>query len=198
MQALGIPLEDAYFTHCGRVVRVEQLVAAAPDLENPVYVAPEMREVYARLLAGLPDEGGPRPERLFISRRAEKYAARWCVQTPEIEQWFAARGFEVVYPEDLSYAQQARMFASAKVVAGFAGSGLFNMMFAPDARVVIISGDSYVARNEQLIAAVNGNEVHYFWGSSDLPQGKTFDYRAFKSPFSFDLGRFEPELVDVL
>ena len=38
----------------------------------------------------------------------------------------------------------------------------------PRALVIIISGHSYNAENEHLIAAANGNELHYFWGRSEL------------------------------
>ena len=39
---------------------------------------------------------------------------------------------------------------------------MFNMMFAPTARVIVISSQNYNAENEYLIAAANGNEIHYF------------------------------------
>ena len=53
----------------------------------------------------------------------------------------------------------------------------------------LISGDSYNAENEHLIAAVNGNDLHYFWGRSEIPMPNRFSLEAFRSVFSFDLRR---------
>jgi capsular polysaccharide biosynthesis protein len=194
LQALGVPTDEILTTYRGRELVLEHLVSASPDFENPVYADPALAEVWAALYAGLPadDPDAPRPDRVFVSRRPG--GARYCLQTPEIERWFVDRGFAVVYPEDLPYARQAHLFAGARVIAGFGGSGLFNMMFAPSARIVLISGTSYTARNEYLFGAVNGNEMHYFWGESELRAVKGFDLDAYKSPFSFDLPRFASEL----
>ena len=40
------------------------------------------------------------------------------------------------FPKDHSYLDQKMMFERARVIAGFGGSGMFNMMFAPHATVV--------------------------------------------------------------
>jgi len=57
----------------------------------------------------------------------------------EIEELLQRNGFEIVYPETLSLADQVRTFAEAQCVIGPSGSGMFNTAFAPDAcRVVDI------------------------------------------------------------
>ena len=128
-----------------------------------------------------------------MSRRP--HPKRHCAETPQIEAFFARHGFRVIFPEDYPYPDQKMMFSRARIIAGFGGSGLFNIMFNPDAMVIIISGHSYNAENEHLIAAANGNELHYFWGRSelDMPPDR-YSYTAFRSGFTFDLRRHRREL----
>ena len=75
----------------------------------------------------------PGPLRLFCSRRPGK---RSCHNAAEVEALFAAHGFAVVFPEDHPLPEQVRMVRDADVVAGFAGSGMFQIAFAggPEAR----------------------------------------------------------------
>lgn len=191
--ALGIPLEQALIIGPREAVEVETLYAASPQLENPFYVDPDLPKVWRQIALGLPPGQPSSADRIFISRRPTP--KRHCAQTPQIEAFFARHGFRVIFPEDYPYSDQKMMFARARIIAGFGGSGLFNMMFNPDALVIIISGHSYNAENEHLIAAANGNELHYFWGRSelDMPPGR-YSYTAFRSAFTFDLRRHRREL----
>ena len=184
--ALGIPLDSLVVIHPHDIVEVERLTAATPQFENPYYVDPEIAETWQQLLSGLRlDDSVPSPTRIFVSRRPT--AKRHCHQTPQLERFFAQQGFLVFYPEDLPYAEQARLFSRAEIIAGFGGSGMFTMQLAPTARVILISGDGYNAENEHLIAAVNGNDLHYFWGRSDLRVDLHGLGEASRADFSFNL-----------
>lgn len=192
LAGLGIDVSDVEVVRHGERLLVERLYAATPRFENPHHTHPALAETWRRLAAGLPDVPSPvRSERLFVSRRTDKRA---CVDRPEVEAFFAGEGFAIVYPEDFTYPQQRALFTQARVIAGFGGSGMFGMMFAPSARVIVIAADGYGASNEELIAATNGNELHYFWGTSQQRPRGHHDLRVFNSPFTFDLGRFAPDL----
>jgi capsular polysaccharide biosynthesis protein len=92
----------------------------------------------------------------------------------------------VFYPEDLPFKAQARLSAHAQIIAGFGESGMFTMMLAPTARIIIISSEGYNAENEHLIAAANGNEIHYIWGRADVrPQPGPVHIDVLQSNFSF-------------
>lgn len=192
--ALGLPVDDLVVIDPREAVTVESLYAATPQFENPVFVDPDLARVWATLGANLPMVRPATSEKIFISRRPSD--KRHCRQTAAVEAFFARHGFEIVFPEDHPYPDQKAMFAGARVIGGFGGSGMFNAMFAPGAKLVIISGDSYTAENEHLIAAANGNELHYFWGRSDIPMPeKSFSLPAFTSAFDFDLRRHRRALV---
>ena len=116
-----------------------------------------------------------------------------------VEAFFSRLGFAIVYPEDLAFGDQIATFAGARVIAGFAGSGMFNMMFAPNATVLVLSGDSYTAINEYLIKSVVGGDIHYFWSPAVVrhPEGG-WTWEAYRSNFVFDLDRFGTEILDVV
>ena len=188
LRALDMPVDDAVVIGPRVAVEVERLYGPTPQLENPHYIDPAIAEVWAELGSGLPPGKPASADKIFISRKPSP--KRHCKQTSEIEAFFVKNGFEVIFPEEAAYQDQKMMFARARVIAGFGGSGMFGTIFAPRARIILISSDSYNAQNEHLIAAVNGNDLHYFWGSSDLPMPESgFSLAAFTSAWSFDLRR---------
>lgn len=194
LEAAGVRLDDALVLEARDTVRIERLFAATPQFENPYYVDPEVRATWQRVAACLQlatASGSHR--RLFVTRSST--AKRRCHQHHAVERFFRRRGFLVFRPETLPFEQQARLFAGAEVIAGYGGSGMFTMLLTPQARVLLITGNGYNAENEHLIAAVNGNELHYFWGVSDLQtaQGHS-QLTAARSDFSFDLRRFRRAL----
>ena len=105
LRVAGIDEEDLV-TFVGPV-RVEKLVAATPMFSMPSYVHPSIEGVWndvgRTLAAGAP--GGDYPSRIFVSRRPAP--TRPCHNATELEDLFAAHGFAVLYPEDLSLSEQA-------------------------------------------------------------------------------------------
>lgn len=187
--AAGIAAEDIVLIH--EPVRVERLLSAGPMLSNPEYVHPAIADTWRRMgdaLAGDAEERD-RPDRIFCSRRIKKRA---CNNTGEVEEIFRAAGFEVIFPEEYSLAEQVAMFRSASVLAGFAGSGLFNLCFAPEpTHVIMLSSEAYWARNEYLMASVLGHRIDSITSVPDTPG-------VFQSSFTFDVDREGRYLADVL
>lgn len=186
--AAGVARDDVVLLH--EPARVERVLSATPMLSNPEYVHPRIAETWRRVGDNLAAtaEGGPRPGRVFCSRRLKK---RSCTNTVEVEDLFRAEGFEVIYPEDLPLGDQIETFRSADVIAGFAGSGLFNLCFVEKpVRVVMLSSTAYNARNEYLIASVLGHEI-------DSITSAPRDLHEFQSPFTFDHAHEGRYLADV-
>src|SRR4029453_18868859 len=104
----------------------------------PAYLHPAIATTYAAIGSALADRAGdepPGPLRVFCSRRPGK---RTCHNAGEVEARFADHGFVVVFPEDYPLAEQVRLVRDAEVVAGFAGSGMFQIAFAGGARHVVL------------------------------------------------------------
>lgn len=178
----------------------ERLIAGTPLFGNPRYVHPRIVEEWTGLSDRLAERApeGDRPRRLFCSRRTVHTAPgtfkgqrRVCHNGAEVEDWFRARGFTVVFTEDYTMAEQAALFRGAEMVAGYAGSALFNLAFATHPiRVVLISSESYTAQNEFLIASALGHEVHTVYCPADIPRRpREWSSAAFNSAFTVDLER---------
>lgn len=195
--ALGVDLDTTEYVRPDECLAVDTLYAATPDFVMPHYVAPELAPVWDTIGRGCArQDASELPERLFVSRRPRRL--RTCVNWDQVEAMFARNGFTVIYPQDHDFGTQVSMFQQARVIAGFAGSGMVNSMFAPGARIILVSGDSYNAVNEQMIRSVVGGELHYFWGDSQIkhPAGG-WTWAAYQSNFVFDVARFEDEIAAV-
>ena len=197
-EAAGVSRSDVVFLD--RPVRVERLLAATPMFSQPEYVHAGIVDVYRtigdNLAATAPDRDYP--ARIFCSRRLAK---RSCHNTPEVEEFFAARGFEIVYPEDYPLGEQVQMFRRAEALAGFGGSAMFTMAFVTEpTRVFLVSSENYRAQNEALMAAVHGHELNVAWCRPDKTRAAGFKgSEAMHSEYTFDAereGRFLSELLD--
>jgi capsular polysaccharide biosynthesis protein len=198
--AYGIKESDLVWVN--EPVWVDSVVAATPMWHNapPYYVHPDLTETWDRLAAGLAQDVSPSPhERVFVSRGAGA-KHRECRNTGEVEDFFRARGFEIVYPELLPLAQQVAVFRDARVIAGFGGSAMFNLMFAKSVEtVILLSHEAYTARNEHLFTSLTGGDVHYFWSRPDVahPEGG-WTFEAFTAAWEFDFERNGEDLARVI
>ncbi|WP_139166512.1 DUF563 domain-containing protein [Curtobacterium sp. UNCCL20] len=161
---------------------------------------PAIAATWRQLRNGLVDIGKATPKRLFVSRSDKSSDKRACRNVDDLEALFREAEFTVVYPELLPFEEQATLFGNAEVVAGLAGSAMFNMLFAEKLkRVIVLSHDSYTARNEFLYSAALAEELHYFWSRADLQHGKKgFSTEAFHSSWEFDLKQHTNALSEVL
>jgi capsular polysaccharide biosynthesis protein len=165
----------------------------------PAYVHPEIEHTWRRLGDTLAARATLRPDmdRIFISRRIRKRA---CLNTPEVEEVFARHGFTVLYPEDYPMADQVAIFRRAKVIAGFAGSGLFNICFTTDPKqVVMLQHEAYSATNEYLFASVLGHELTSIVSELDRTEDDELGNASrFQSSFTVDFDREGQHLLRVL
>jgi capsular polysaccharide biosynthesis protein len=186
--AAGVPSEGLVLAQ--EPVLVERLYAATPMFSNHEYVHPDIQQVWDsvsdRLVAQAPDRDYP--TRIFCSRGTSKRA---CRNSGQVEELFAAHGFEIILPERYPLAQQVALFRSAQVVAGFAGSAMLTLALSREPkRVLLVSSRSYIAQNEYMIAAVMGHEVDVAYCRPDrLMRPDRFRRRRYHSDFTFDPDR---------
>lgn len=196
LHAFGIPGERIHVFDAP--VRVDLLVGASQLFHNPLYVDPCIDQIWATIGHALRTPGPGRAARIFVPR-AENLQRR-CRNSSAVEELFTAHGFVTVYPERLSLGEQVDVFASAEVVAGYAGSALFNSIYSrPGGTRIVIAPDTYNASNEYLISSVKGDVVHHFWCDADVrhPEGGS-SAAAFHSDFAFDFHRDGQNLEKVL
>jgi capsular polysaccharide biosynthesis protein len=102
-----------------------------------------------------------------------------------VEALFVEHGFAVVSPEELTLTEQAWMFHEAEVVAGFAGSALFNVLLTDRPKhLVMVSSDTYGPSNEYMIAALRGHRLDLAVSKAVRRTGPKA--RAYQAPFTFD------------
>jgi len=87
-------------------------------------------------------ERGPL-RRIYLSRARQ--ARRRLLNEDQVLALLVRCGFEVVYPEKLSFREQLNLFANAEAVIGLAGSAFSGMIFSPAGAkfVVIASGNPF-------------------------------------------------------
>jgi capsular polysaccharide biosynthesis protein len=104
----------------------------------------------------------------------------------------------IVRPERHGIPEQAALFAQARVVAGFGGSGMFNLLYAESLETVIVLNQSaYWGRSEHLFAALHGADTHVFWSEPEggHPEGS---YEAHQAAWEFDVGLHRAPLTRLL
>jgi capsular polysaccharide biosynthesis protein len=185
-----------------RRVRLRSVVGASPMWHNaaPYSAHPAIRETWDRITTGLLKDRDASPhDRIFVSRGSRYANRRGCTNQSEVEEVFASHGFHVFYPEELPLPEQAALFAGARVVAGFAGSALFNLMHCRRLEAIVVLGQNiYPARNEHLFAATLGADLHYFWMPPDEwdPNGPVRKEKSVS--YSVDLSVYGEQLAAVL
>lgn len=125
-----------------------------------------------------------RRRRLYISRA--KASVRRLVNEAALLPILTAFGFETLYLETLTVAEQAQAFAEAEAVVGVHGSGLTNLVFCPPGIPVIeLFSPQYVYPCFWLVA--NGRSLSYFAVLGDHPEGRHLQQAFYPDPRQADL-----------
>lgn len=128
---LGIAPVPTFFPFDSRPGR------AVYDAVWPRDVLAGMRRKVLERLAARGDDIRPTGRRIVLSRRG--FLQRQLVNEAEVVAALAHRGFEVVYPETLSFAEQVAIYHAADVIVGSASSALTNCIFCnADAKVLAL------------------------------------------------------------
>ncbi|HET9422060.1 MAG TPA: glycosyltransferase 61 family protein [Nocardioides sp.] len=195
LEAGGIGRDDVHVA--SEPVEVETLVVASQMFSMPDFVHPEIVRTYQSVGDALEADSrlAEGASRIFCSRRGRRSGHN----RDQIEQVFADAGFEVIHPEDHPLSDQVRLFRRADVLAGLAGSGMFQMAFAERPKhVILVGSESYTATNEYLIASVLGHRLDLVLCRPDVPQEDRFKPAAFHSNFTYDPDREGRFLAQVL
>lgn len=84
------------------------------------------------------DSGGPHDRQIFLARHAKR--RRKMINHEIIEALAREHGFEIVYPEQFSFAEQLELIRSARYIMGPEGSAMFLAFFArPGTRLAILN-----------------------------------------------------------
>lgn len=102
--------------------------------------------------------------KIFLSRRSHPRLEN----TSEVDALFQKFGFEVIFPEEVPFDKQLALYSSSKVLAGFAGSALHNVVFCNPGISTIEISDSRTPRGyvpmqhyANLLSKVNAHRIDH-------------------------------------
>lgn len=164
------PVDDAPFA-----------VAAAE--RRPLRLHPvAMEQFRARVIdsVGRHLSAGSRPSRIFLARRP--HSAR-PYNSDEVESWALDAGFEPVYLEGLSFAEQVALFREATHVVGPTGAAFSNILFAgPSLRALRLHGGAHDYENYFAnLAAVSGAQIFDLRSAPSSGEGYVVDEKIFRA-----------------
>ncbi|MGL4500085.1 MAG: glycosyltransferase family 61 protein, partial [Planktothrix sp.] len=148
LQKLGIPEAKIIESDRHPYLQAKQLII--PSFTGSVgWVTPEVINFNRQLFAEeITPSNHPYPERIFIRRNQAKY--RQVLNENDVITYLSEWGIVPVELETLSVAEQARLFAHAKVIIAPHGAGLTNLMFCrPETIVIELVSPHYIR--------------HYYW-----------------------------------
>jgi hypothetical protein len=115
------------------------------------------------------------PTRIFISRRtlSKRGSYRSLINEDELIEAMAEKGFAIVEPERHSLEEQIRIFASADVIVGLGGAGMFNVAFSkPGSFVVSIDANTIFLDGHANLFASLGHRYAFVVGEGHGETGK--------------------------
>ena len=146
-----------------RPLKVRNLVV--PSLLSTASVAHPDAVNFVRktLLREFQDATPKRGKRLYLTRAS--VPGRAMLNAKEIEQKFRHAGFQIVDPSSLNIQAQIELFHDAEFIAGPAGAGLTNTIFAPVGAKLLQLGPIDVAGETYTLATAAGQTSCWCFGS---------------------------------
>jgi capsular polysaccharide biosynthesis protein len=136
LELLGISEDRVVAVSDQSRLRVDELVFAYPSRTPAKPNSAHFMELRRRLFAGAgidPTTKIPH-RRLYISRAN---SARRILNEDELLPILRHHGFEIIFSEEYTIAEQIALFAEASVIAGAHGAGFTNVLFARPGTTVI-------------------------------------------------------------
>lgn len=194
-------LRDSLFLICGdreviylpigRALSVEHLYVTSPTGYIPFEVRP--RKFKRQLSHGLfspdalkmlcdginrslqADNSADFPKKIYLRRGP---TVRKLINESEVEKRLIARGFAIIAPETLSFAEQVTLFQNAEIIIGPTGAACANIIFSnPEVNVAILMG---IHKNmpyrywSNMANAAGVKKINYILGS--IVQNKAYDF----------------------
>ena len=102
-----------------------------------------IKDIHDHVATRLRTDHPPSCRKFYLSRRklAKNTRNRVIVNEAELEQCFTDRGFQIIYPEEISFRDQLSLYSHACALAGPSGSALHNILFCPRGTEIIELGD---------------------------------------------------------
>ena len=168
LKALNIPHEKLVLTQLNRHLSVENLIL--PSLTNVYHTVPCWACDFIRksfLVADAGHQLRSSRRRIYISRRIA--SQRRVINEVALIKLLKKRSFDIVVLEEMTVAEQAKLFNNASVVVGPHGAGLTNLLFCqPLTQVLEIINPRAVSLMFWTIASHRKLKYYYIFSRGPL------------------------------
>lgn len=183
---LGVPPEHVV-PLADTNTRVSRLIYPAPitePLATKSLRSMRWLERYGRSVVASHGDAATEPVKLYVSRAG--YFRRRLLNEDEVVAKVVARGYQVVFPENLDFVDQVRLFSRASHIIGPMGAGVTNLVFAPPrVRLFVLATQEMTHDYFYDLVCLKGGRYHGLQGRSS---GERPDQ---SSDFTVDVDLFE-------
>ena len=165
LKLLGIQ-EEKIFEIKEKSIVVEKLILCHAAQTNGRPSKTHLFNIRNRLLSSVADNKSNRftSSRIYVSR---SNSARKIVNEAEILPILKDYNFEVILCEDMSFAEQIKVFSGAEVVLGSHGAGIYNQIFCnPGAIIIEIYNKQYWHHSSRIISSLMGHSHWHIFGDN--------------------------------
>ena len=100
----------------------------------------------------------------------------------KLERYFSSKGYEIIYPEELSFDEQLEIFANCESFASTVGSCSHNSIFlCDDTEVILIPRASYMTGYQEALNQLHSQRINYIDSSFSI----FTDYLPWGGPFLY-------------
>ena len=145
-----------------RPTRIGTLLVPEPALVEQNGISAHYATAMAGLARRIPT-GAARWDKVYISKQKLTSGVARLDGEDYVAQRLADAGFGIVFPEQMSVADQIDLFRKARLVVGTAGSAFHTQAFArrTDGDRIVLSYDPFVSSNFKLLDRAFGGTTHY-------------------------------------
>lgn len=163
----GLTVHELYITSATGYVPFERRERKLSGHSHGTFHPYAFEFIRARLLAVAQQTVFENYPQLVVLRRNS--SVRKLTSAPQIEQLLVEAGYSVVEPDKLSFLQQVKLFAHAKVVVASSGAALANIIFSPPTTEIWIFISKHPDTSYwywQNMAAASNKVVRYILGEA--------------------------------
>ena len=135
-----------------------------------------------------------KPEQLTRKIYLARRSSRTIQNAFLLQRYLVSKGFEIVYPEKLSFEDQVRLFSTAKIVVGPTGAAMANIIFMqPGSQVIGLISERYQDYAiKSVLAELVGASFTYVTGKN-IYNRKKFEQESeyAQSNFKIDFRKFK-------
>lgn len=160
----GLGYAPADLVTFDRPTRLRQVIVGPPAFQTDrawTVFGDLCRRIGEPIWRGAAVDSVERP--VYLSKSRLRSGVVRMVNEPALEEELARRGVDIVYPEELPFAEQVRLFATRRLVMGTAGSALHSSIFAPPGRrILALHWEERLRSTFALLDRLGGTEARYY------------------------------------